>query len=106
MFGFSNRPFLHHPVGVQFGEDRCQHLPGYCHAVLDAVGAIHQHFGFDDRQQAGFLAKRGITRQRVRIADKAKLENAPGFDKDHWPAMTDDTWALQVPDYYGQQTYW
>jgi len=39
-------------------------------------------------------------------ANKEKLENAPGFDKDHWPAMADITWAQQVHDYYGQQAYW
>ena len=39
-------------------------------------------------------------------ADKKKLENAPGFDKDHWPSMADVTWARQVHDYYGQKTYW
>lgn len=38
--------------------------------------------------------------------DKEKLENAPGFDKDHWPAMADVTWAREVHEYYGQQTYW
>ena len=25
-------------------------------------------------------------------ADKGKLENAPGFDKDNWPDMTDTLW--------------
>lgn len=38
--------------------------------------------------------------------NKERLENAPGFDKDHWPAMADVTWAQEVHDYYGQQTYW
>jgi sporulation protein YlmC with PRC-barrel domain len=39
-------------------------------------------------------------------ADKEKLQNAPGFDKDHWPAMADLTWATEVHRYYGQPTYW
>lgn len=38
--------------------------------------------------------------------DKERLKNAPGFDKDHWPSMADVTWAREVHDYYGQQTYW
>lgn len=38
--------------------------------------------------------------------DKEKLKNAPGFDKNHWPAMADITWARQVHDYYGQESYW
>ena len=26
--------------------------------------------------------------------DKDTLENAPAFDRDNWPAMSDETWAL------------
>ena len=32
---------------------------------------------------------------------KERLENAPGFDKDHWPNMADETWAKEVNAYYG-----
>ena len=28
--------------------------------------------------------------------DKAKLEAAPGFDKDNWPDMADPTWGKQI----------
>lgn len=38
--------------------------------------------------------------------DKERLLNAPGFDKDHWPAMADQTWAGQVHTYYGVRAYW
>jgi len=38
--------------------------------------------------------------------DKQQLENAPGFDKDHWPSMADTGWATQVHTYYGQRPYW
>ncbi len=37
---------------------------------------------------------------------KDRLQAAPGFDKDHWPAMADQTWASQVYAYYNQQPYW
>ena len=33
--------------------------------------------------------------------DKERLENAPGFDKDHWPNMADETWAEEINAYYG-----
>lgn len=33
--------------------------------------------------------------------DKEQLENAPGFDKDHWPNMADPTWAEAIYSYYG-----
>ena len=38
--------------------------------------------------------------------DKTRLENAPGFDKDHWPAMADTRWASELNTYYGTQPYW
>ena len=38
--------------------------------------------------------------------DKQRLENAPGFDKDHWPAMADQRWAGELNTYYGTQPYW
>ena len=38
--------------------------------------------------------------------DKERLMKAPGFDKDHWPAMADQRWAGQVHSYYGVPAYW
>ena len=32
---------------------------------------------------------------------KDNLKNAPGFDKDKWPNMSDQTWAKGVHAYYG-----
>ena len=33
--------------------------------------------------------------------DKERLDNAPGFDKDKWPDMADQTWADEIHSYYG-----
>ncbi|MGZ3253202.1 MAG: PRC-barrel domain-containing protein [Burkholderiaceae bacterium] len=33
--------------------------------------------------------------------EKELLENAPGFDKDNWPDMADETWASQIHNFYG-----
>jgi sporulation protein YlmC with PRC-barrel domain len=38
--------------------------------------------------------------------EKEQLEAAPGFDKDHWPAMADLSWATSIHSYYGQRPYW
>ena len=35
--------------------------------------------------------------------DSAKLKSAPGFDKDNWPNMADETWANSIHSYYGTQ---
>jgi len=38
--------------------------------------------------------------------DKDRLESAPGFDKDAWPTMADQSWALGVHEYFGTRPYW
>lgn len=37
--------------------------------------------------------------------DKEKLKNAPGFDKDNWPDMANQTWANSIHSYYGTTPY-
>ncbi|WP_332750927.1 PRC-barrel domain-containing protein [Hydrogenophaga sp.] len=34
---------------------------------------------------------------------KARLESAPGFDKQHWPDMADPEWERDVHEFYGTQ---
>jgi len=38
--------------------------------------------------------------------DKGILKNAPGFDKNNWPDMSDVTWGAKVFNYYHAQPYW
>ena len=38
--------------------------------------------------------------------DKARLENATGFDKDNWPDMADTSWGTRIFSYYGAAPYW
>jgi sporulation protein YlmC with PRC-barrel domain len=45
-------------------------------------------------------------KQFILDVDKERLKNAPGFDKEHWPAMADRSWATQVHTYYGTAAYW
>lgn len=33
--------------------------------------------------------------------ESEKLENSPGFDKDHWPNMSDTSWKQSIHDFYG-----
>ena len=46
-----------------------------------------------------------VNKRFVLNVDKARLENAPGFDKDNWPDMADRTWVKSVHDYYGVTPY-
>jgi sporulation protein YlmC with PRC-barrel domain len=36
---------------------------------------------------------------------KDRLQNAPGFDKDDWPNLADQTWANDIHSYYGIRPY-
>jgi sporulation protein YlmC with PRC-barrel domain len=38
-------------------------------------------------------------------AEKDRLKDAPGFDKDQWPNMSDQTWAKEIHSYYGTQPH-
>ncbi len=38
--------------------------------------------------------------------DKDRLKNAPGFDKNNWPDMTDPSWVDQINQFYGSPPDW
>jgi sporulation protein YlmC with PRC-barrel domain len=44
--------------------------------------------------------------QFVINADKNKLKNAPGFDKNNWPDMADLRWSKDVHEFYGSDPNW
>lgn len=37
---------------------------------------------------------------------KERMEQAPGFDKDHWPSLADQSWGANVHKYYVTRPYW
>ena len=37
---------------------------------------------------------------------KERFDEAPGFDKDHWPSMADQRWAEDVHSFYHARPYW
>ncbi len=39
-------------------------------------------------------------------ADKERLKNAPGFDKNDWPKLPSGQWYHDVYKYYEQEPYW
>lgn len=45
-------------------------------------------------------------KQFVLNVDKAKLEKAPGFDKNAWPDFADPTFMQSIDQYYGYQRTW
>lgn len=39
-------------------------------------------------------------------ADKQRIQNAPGFDKDHWPSQAERQWQDEVHAYYQARPYY
>ena len=37
--------------------------------------------------------------------EKDRLAGAPGFDKNHWPDMADQSWEKTIHSYYGTQPH-
>lgn len=37
--------------------------------------------------------------------DQKRLENAPGFDRDHWPDVSSPTWSTSINNYYGTERH-
>ena len=46
-----------------------------------------------------------VNKRFVLNVEKDHLENAPGFDKDAWPDMTDAVWVNELHSYYGTKAY-
>ncbi|HEY4081713.1 MAG TPA: PRC-barrel domain-containing protein [Burkholderiaceae bacterium] len=42
----------------------------------------------------------------VMNVDKEYFDNAPSFDKKHWPSMSDRDWHEEVHQYYSTRPYW
>lgn len=42
-----------------------------------------------------------VNKRFVLNVDKERLANAPGFDPDRWPDMSDVSWANQIHAFYG-----
>jgi sporulation protein YlmC with PRC-barrel domain len=49
---------------------------------------------------------KGDVKRLILDADKDRLQNAPGFDKDNWPDMANPQWGQTVHEYYGQGDAW
>jgi sporulation protein YlmC with PRC-barrel domain len=73
-----------------------------CYAVLSFGGFL----GMGEKLFAvpwSALTLDTVNKRFVLDVEVDRLENAPGFDKDHWPDMADGTWAGTIHSYYGTQ---
>jgi hypothetical protein len=46
------------------------------------------------------------TNKYILNVPKEHLKEAPGFDSDHWPAMSDEQWNRDVHAYYEYAPFW
>jgi sporulation protein YlmC with PRC-barrel domain len=42
-----------------------------------------------------------VNKRFILDIEKDRLEDAPGFDKDHWPDMRSERWSSEVDAFYG-----
>src|SRR5476649_1610778 len=71
-----------------------------CYAVLSFGGFL----GMGEKLFAvpwSALTLDTVNKRFVLNVDKDQLKNAPGFDKDHWPDMSDTTWSNDIHNLYG-----
>jgi sporulation protein YlmC with PRC-barrel domain len=54
----------------------------------------------------GALTLDAVEKRFILDASKERLENAEGFDKDHWPSMAEPGWATRLHSYYNVTPYW
>lgn len=71
-----------------------------------AVLSFGSFLGFNEKLFAvpwSALTLDTVNKRFILDIDKKRLESAPGFDKDDWPDMADETWAKNVHSYYGKE---
>lgn len=52
------------------------------------------------------FAYNAVNNEYVLDVAKERLKEAPGFDADHWPSMTDEKWNRDLHTYYDRSPYW
>jgi sporulation protein YlmC with PRC-barrel domain len=69
--------------------------------VAEKGAAADTSKGSGDTKNSGDMSNAGRKHQRIVLPiDKERLKSAPGFDKDHWPAMANLDWARDVDAFY------
>ena len=53
-----------------------------------------------------FVNKEYIQNEYVLDISKERLNEAPGFDPDHWPLLSNEKWHRDMHTYYERLPYW
>jgi sporulation protein YlmC with PRC-barrel domain len=73
-----------------------------CYAVLSYGG----FFGIGEKLFAVPWKALTLDTENKRLVlsvEKEKIENAPGFNTDHWPNMADEVWTNEIHRYYATE---
>ena len=80
--GLQNHALEQDALGDELSKNGVQGSFRHLGAALHGVVAVHQHFGLDDRHQAGLLAERGIESEDEGIGLEASLAGNAVADGD------------------------
>lgn len=100
---------VYNPQGEDLGEIKEIMLDMRSGRVAYAVLSFGGFLGMGEKLFAvpwGALKLDAANKRFVLNVEKERLETAPGFDKDHWPDMADQTWGRDIHTYYGTTPYW
>src|SRR4029077_1707861 len=97
------------PAGEDIGKIKAIMLDVAAGRIAYAVLSFGGLFGLGSKLFAipwSALTLDAVEHRFLLDISKERLESAPGFDEDHWPAMADRRWATDVHAYYDVSPYW
>lgn len=100
---------VRNPAGEDLGHIKELMLDVHQGRIAYAVLSFGGFLGFGDKLFAvpwPALALDAENKCFLLNADKERLEQAPGFDKDHWPQTGETQWQTDVHSFYGVDPYW
>ena len=94
---------VYNPAGEDLGDIKEFMIDMASGKIAYAVLSFGGMLGMGDKLFAvpwGALTLDTANKRFTLNAPKEALSNAPGFDKDRWPSMSDRTWASDVHKFY------
>ncbi|SOD39932.1 PRC-barrel domain-containing protein [Nitrosovibrio sp. Nv4] len=101
---------IYNPKGEKLGNIKEVMLDVEAGSVAYAVLSFGGFLGIADKLfavpwNALTLKLETLDKRFILDAEKERLESAPGFDKDNWPDMADQSWIDQIHSYYETRHY-
>ena len=107
--GEMTRDRVRNAIGEDLGEIKDLVVEVETGRVLYAVLSFGGFLGMGDKWFAipwEALEFRPAERHFILDVEKERLEQAPGFEKNHWPNMADRQWQRDVHAHFRVEPYW